>query len=157
MITREYIIKLLDGFLPEQKIFLVDLKILKDNKISVYIDNIEGVTLDQCAEVSKQLEKELDSDVEDFSIEVSSPGLDKPLKLPFQYFKNIGREIDVLKNDGVKYHGILRDFKDSHINLEYDILEKDNSSGKKKTVKKSIDIELNDIKTAKIVVSLKNN
>ncbi len=89
--------------------FLVDV-IVKGKKIRVFLDSETGVTIGECQRVSRYLERYLDEDeriVPDYNLEVSSPGLDRPLLIVRQYQKNIGRALDVLLTSGKKLSGRL--------------------------------------------------
>lgn len=84
--------------------FLVDVIASARNlsKITVIIDGDQGVTIDDCSELSRALSAKLDE--QDFGqgryvLEVTTPGLDQPLKLQRQYAKNIGRSLKVHRTD----------------------------------------------------------
>src|SRR4030042_1586705 len=96
MISAERIRTCIDEELRRNDLFLIDLVVSSSNRIKVVIDSMKGITVDECARLSRTIENKLDRDEEDFDLEVSSPGLDRPLVLPFQYLKNTGRQIEVL-------------------------------------------------------------
>ena len=102
MVSAEAIRQLVEGNPELSKFFIVDVKVSKDNSIVVKADTDNGITIDECGELSAAIEASLDRDAEDFDLEVSSPGLSEPLKLPRQYLKNIGREVFVETIDGEK-------------------------------------------------------
>ena len=154
MINEAIIKSYLEEELIRRELFLVEVSVRPANKISVFIDNMKGVTLEECIGISRYLENRLDRDTEDFELEVSSPGLDKPLKLPVQYDKNIGRSLDVVKTDGIKFTGKLLSRNEEGIKLETEVKTKD-SKGKKRTVIAEQEIKFEEIKTAKVVISLK--
>ncbi len=79
--------------------FLVDVRIDKANNIQVFIDSTEQFDIDSCKRISRKLEEKLDRDKEDFMLEVSSPGLDKPFKVKKQYQKYLHRQIDIWTED----------------------------------------------------------
>jgi ribosome maturation factor RimP len=155
MINPALIRNCLEDELTQRGHFLVEVLVMPGNKIVVYIDSMKGVTLEECIAVSRFLESKLDRNVEDFELEVSSPGLDKPLKLPVQFEKNIGRLLDVLKYDGIKITGKLSGINQGMILLETEVIIKDSKSGKKKKEQKMQEIKYEDIKTAKVIISLK--
>jgi ribosome maturation factor RimP len=123
----------------------------------VFLDNIKGVTLEECMAIHRFLESKMDRDVEDYELEISSPGLDKPLKLPVQFEKNKGRMLEVVKTDGIKVTGKLVGLSDGLIRLETEVKVKDAKTGKKKTIETIQSLRPEDIKTAKVVISLKSN
>lgn len=88
-------------------IFLVEVVVNPGNTIRVHVDRPEGIPIDQCVKISRYLNEKLNRDVEDFSLEVSSPGLGATFKVKQQYDKNTGRDIEVLLQDGVKIEGKL--------------------------------------------------
>lgn len=88
-------------------IFVVDIEVRPGNDISVELDSDSGVSLDACAEISRNIEAALDRDKEDFSLEVGSASITAPFKAPRQYAKYIGKEVEVLTTDGKKLTGTL--------------------------------------------------
>ena len=94
MAFKERVKELLEEGLSEHpSLFLIDFSISADYKISVVIDGDEGVILQDCIDVSRSVENNLDREEQDFSLEVASAGATSPLKLPRQYRKNIGRNL----------------------------------------------------------------
>ncbi len=108
----------LEGILAGKDIFLVGVKVDNNNKIIVHIDTSEGISIDDCARVSRELEEKLDRDREDFALEVSSPGLDSPFRVIEQYQKNVGKRINLVKTDGEKMEGVLKKTGENGIVLE---------------------------------------
>ena len=108
----------LEGILAGKDIFLVGVKVDNNNKIIVHIDTSEGISIDDCARVSRELEEKLDRDREDFALEVSSPGLDSPFRVIEQYQKNVGKRINLVKTDGEKLEGVLKKTGENGIVLE---------------------------------------
>lgn len=108
MIDKEKVQSIVNQELEGTDLFLVDLKIGKDNKISVFIDGDNGVTIQNCIDLSRKIESNFDREVEDFELSVFSSGVGEPLKLNRQYKKNIGRNIEVITNEeGEKIVGEL--------------------------------------------------
>ena len=155
MINSSIIIEHLAEELERRNLFLIEVNIRPGNKISVFIDSMKGVTLNECIAVSRYLENRLDRNIEDFELEVSSPGLDKPLKLPVQFEKNRGRTLDILKTNGIKITGKLLGMDNGLIRIESETVVKDPATGKKRKEPVVQEIRSEDIKTAKIVVSVK--
>lgn len=156
MIHTTRIENLLSEELARRDLFLVEAMVRPGNKIVVYIDSIKGVTLEECIAISRYLENALDRDVEDFELEVSSPGLDRPLKLPVQFEKNIGKVLDIVRKDGIKLTGTLVRIENGIIRTENQVTQKDATTGKKKMEIQTDEILLEDIKSAKVVISLKS-
>ena len=97
----------------EPAYFLVDLRIKPTNNVKVFLDGDSGITIDKCVQVNRKLYRKLEEAVffpdGDFSLEVSSAGLDEPLKSLRQYKKNSGRQVEVLLQDGTQKEGQLKD------------------------------------------------
>ena len=129
--------------------FLVDVSIKPTNNIKVFVDADQGAAIDQLSKINRALYKWVEENLfpnGDFSIEVSSPGLDEPLKLERQYMKNIGRNVEVLLKNGIKKEGKLLSASDNEI-----VLEEEKGHGKKRELIQHI-IFKEEIKTTKIQV-----
>lgn len=83
----------------ENEAFLVDVELKPNNVITVFVDADNGLSIDQIKMINRKIEAELDREVEDFNLTVSSPDLNKPLKIFRQYQKNVGRFLKVKYND----------------------------------------------------------
>jgi len=118
MIEKETIEAHLNGILSGTDIFLVEVKVDSSSKIRVHVDKMEGISIDDCAAISRELVGKLDRDREDFALEVSSPGLDASFRVMEQYEKNIGKIVSVQSKDGSKILGILKEAGESKIIIE---------------------------------------
>jgi ribosome maturation factor RimP len=127
--------------------FLVEIKVSPTNVIAIEFDADSGINAQDCKDLSKYVESELDRENEDFALTVSSPGLDKPLRILRQYQKNIGRSIKVIKNDGNRVQGTLEQVKAEFITLNW--------ADKKKKESKIIELPFNEIKESKVIISFK--
>jgi ribosome maturation factor RimP len=156
MISSTLIQEYLEEELERRNLFLVEVSVRPGNRIAVFIDSMQGITIDECIAVSRHLESRLDRSSEDFELEVSSPGLDKPLRLPVQFVKNTGRYLDVVKSDGIKLTGKLSGTGDDLIRLETEEMVKDPVSRKRRPEKRIYEIRYEDIKSAKVVISVKS-
>jgi len=107
--------------------YLVDLETSSSGHITVYIDGDEGVSLDACTQISRVLESVLDQEPTlggIYTLEVSSPGVSRPLKFPRQYLKHIGRTLRVELINGDKVEGELKTTSHDTITLEVASKEK---------------------------------
>src|SRR5690554_6668798 len=105
---REKVEQLLENALEKNKsLFLIDLDISADNQIRVTLDGDKGVTVEDCIEVSREIEHNLDREEFNFSLEVMSAGLSEPLSIPRQYKKNIGRNLKIKTINNNKLEGEL--------------------------------------------------
>jgi len=118
MIVKEKIFDLIRHLLEEKDVFIVSLEVSIANKISLVIDSMKGVGIEDCIKFSRAIESGLDREIEDFELEVSSAGLGTPYKVLQQYYKNIGKEIEVVLKSGIKISGKLLEVNDSGIVVE---------------------------------------
>lgn len=133
-------------------IFLVEVrKGLKDERIAVFIDADEGITIDKCTLVNRYLNDKLEEiDPEHkYTTEVSSPGVDKALKMPRQYLQHKGRILEVKRKDGELLKGWLKEVGEKNIILED---RKINPLSKKK-VKPDNEIDFDQIAESHVIVS----
>lgn len=130
--------------------FLVEVKIKPTNNVKVFLDADSGISISKCITYNRALYKLIEEKGlfpgGDFSLEVSSPGLDEPLKLKRQYQKNVGRTIETVLMDGAKLEGKLTAVADDSITLE----ETKGKNKKKEIVQHTIFFD--NIKTTKIQI-----
>jgi len=107
MISEQLIKDLTTQHLEGTDRFAVSVAVRSDNRIRIFIDSDTHVLIEHCIELSKFIEGQLNREVEDFELNVSSSGLDQPYKLSRQYIKNVGREVSVLLKDNNKIEGNL--------------------------------------------------
>jgi ribosome maturation factor RimP len=155
MITKDQIEKIITPKIDEEGLFLVEVTVNSSNHISVFIDGDKGVTIDQCIELSRFIEQNLNRDEEDFDLDVSSAGLDLPLKVQKQYIKNIGRLVDIILTNGLKVRGNLIKANDTSIDLEVEKNIVVEGKKRKQLVTVIETYKYSDIKSTKIVVSFR--
>lgn len=149
MIEKKEIIALAEEFLNGSSDYLVDVIIAPANLITVEIDNNEGVDLDRCIELSRYIDSQLDREIEDFELTVTSAGLTSPLKTKRQYTKYIDKEIEVLSKKGVKQFGILKSSNDESFTIEISKMEKPEGAKRKVEVKEDLTFAYDEIKYTK--------
>jgi ribosome maturation factor RimP len=154
----------MDQFIPkiEEKIFtlltdtsfyLLEVKVKPTNNYKIYLDGDNGISINDIAKINRTLRNQIDEEnwfpEGDYSLEISSPGVDKPLQLPRQYNKHIGRDLEVTFLDETKNTiiGKLIEVSPNAINIEEVI-------GKKKETIQHI-IPFSEIKTAIVQISFK--
>lgn len=134
----------------EPEVFLVEIRIKPTNNVKVFLDADKGMSIDKLIQYNRRLYKNLEENNffpgGDFSLEVSSPGLDEPLKLYRQYQKNIGRYVEVVQQDGSKTEGKLTVVEENEITVE-----EETGKGKKKEWVSRI-IPFVNIKTTKVQI-----
>lgn len=132
-------------------VFLVEVKIIPGNNIKVFLDADSGIMIEKCIKVNRALYKQIEESGifpnDDFSLEVSSPGVEEPLKLHRQYKKNIGRTVEVTMNDETKKMGKITAINDDEI-----IIEEKTGQGKKAIIK-TTNILFNQVKHTKVLVT----
>ena len=134
----------------EKDLFLVEIRIKPTNNVKIYIDGDQGVSVDKLVSYNRKLYRQLEEEGifpdGDFSLELSSPGLDEPLKMHRQYVKNIGRPVEVILNDGIKQEGVLKAVSEEAIEVE-------STTGKgKKAITAQLTIPFIQIKSTKIQI-----
>lgn len=131
-------------------VFLVDIRIKPTNNIKVYLDADGGLAIEKCIKINRALYKSIEEAAlyhdGNFSLEVSSPGIDEPLKLHRQYVKNKGRNVEVVLNDGTVYDAVLSGVTDKGIQITV-------TEGKgKKAITKPVELEMAAIKQTKVKI-----
>lgn len=155
MIERKKIAQLIDEYLQGKDLFLVDFSLSKSNHIEVFIDSDKNeVSITDCVALSRHIESNLDREEEDFQLNVSSAGLDIPLKQKRQYKKHVGERLKLQMTDGQE---VLLDLKEVSEESISGIPLKKNTNAKKGSKKqfielKAIQLSFNDIREAKIEV-----
>lgn len=140
--------KMTSALTAETDLFLVDLFIKPTNNIKVFLDGDNGVTIDAVSKLNKTLYKQIEESGlfpdDNFSLEVSSAGIDSPLKMTRQYKKNVGRFLEVVLEDDSIVMGQLKSADDSQILLEI--------KDKKKKEVKELTLSYDTIKKAVVQV-----
>lgn len=133
--------------------FLVSVSVQTGNKIRVEIDGMDGVGISDCVSVSRNIEHNLDREEEDFELEVTTAGLDQAFKVPEQYQKNVGREVQVKLKEGGKIKGKLVKAERDTITLEEKRKERVEGKKKKVEITEQIELDKGKIEETKIVIS----
>jgi ribosome maturation factor RimP len=133
-------------------LFLIDFKVSVDNHISILLDGDQGVNLQSCVEISRQVEHNLDREIHDFSLEVASAGVGSPLQKTRQYSKNLGRKLRVERDTAPTLEGILTDANEDGFTLEWKQREPKPVGKGKVTVTKKETLSYQEITSAKVLV-----
>ena len=153
MTFKEKVSKLiLEALQDKPALFLVDLKINEAYKINVVLDSDTGVALQDCIDISREVENNLDREEQDFSLEVASFGIGSPLKLVRQYKKNIGRTL-IVKTQLENYEAELVDANDDFVNLSWIAREPKKTGKGKEIVQKTLELHYSEIKEAIVTVT----
>lgn len=133
--------------------FLVEINISKDNDIEIVIESEQGtVTLDDCVDISRKFEELFDRDKEDYSLTVTSAGLDQPFKVLKQFVKAIGSKVEVSLKGGRRITGELTSADQSSISLKYSARESIEGKKKKETVEHNDTFDINEVTGVKPVI-----
>ena len=155
VINEERVRTILEEKANEYNHFLVSVKVGAGNRIQVEMDNEEGFGIDDCKLMSRHLESSLDRDVEDFSLELSTPGVGNPLLVPGQYRKNVGRTVEVITLEGEKIKGKLIAAEENVIQVMTKEKVKIEGRKKKEVVETNHTFELDQVKETKVVIEFK--
>src|SRR5690554_1877950 len=141
----------------DKGLIIVAISVSGNNVIQVEIDSEEGsVSIEDCVSVSRNIEHNLDREKQDFELQVSSAGLDKPFRVVKQYIKNIGNEVKIILNENNKsIEGVLKNATEKGVVLEVTSKEKVEGKKKKETVVRDYEFTYDEIKETKIIISFK--
>lgn len=155
MIDKNVVRDLVEEWLKDKEYFLVDVEISPDDRIVVEIDHADGVWIEDCVELSRYIEDRLDRDEEDYELEVGSAGLGQPFKVPQQYVNFIGKNVEVLDNEGKKVRGVLKSVDGNDFTVT--VSEKVRLEGKKRPVLTDVDhtYQMDNVKYTKYLISFK--
>jgi ribosome maturation factor RimP len=154
MIDKDIVKRLVEEKLDD-KMFLVEITVSERNIINVFVDSFDGLTIEQCVNISRYVEHSFDREEEDFELQVSSPGLSEKFKVKEQFFKYVGRAIEVVTVSGTELEGVLKNADEEGVILETSKKEIPEGQKKKQLVVKQHDLKYNEIKSAKAVISFK--
>jgi ribosome maturation factor RimP len=144
--------ELLSEMLVEMDGYLVDL-IIRPSKVEVFADRDPHITIEDCVRISRALVKQLDSEFpfsQQYELEVSSPGMDQPLKVLRQYRKCVGRNVDIVLLSGEKKTGTLLYADEGKL-----IMEEQITKSKKEIEKIQSEIPFIQIKSTILVFNFK--
>ena len=143
---------LTEALSEKQSLFLIDLTITDAFKVIITLDDDNGVVLQDCIDISREIENNLDREEQDFSLEVASAGVSSPLKHIRQYKKNIGRTL-IVKTKTENIEAELVEANDDFVILSWKAREPKKIGKGKETVQKTLEIPYGDIKEAIVTVT----
>ncbi len=157
MIDKNLVLKLAEERIQElnRGLFIVDLSISTRNVINIELDREQGgVSIEDCISVSRNVEHNLDRETVDFELNVSSAGMDRPLRHEKQFIKNTGRLLTFLKTDGVQIEGVLSAFNTEGFVVTVERKVK-NEKNKNVIIQEECTLLKSEIKEIKRVISFK--
>ena len=155
MIDKKFLIQHTEQFLEGSDNYLIDVIINPGNIISIEIDNINGVNIDDCVELSRYIESKLDRDEEDFELTVGSVGLTAPFKMLKQYQKNIGNEVEVLTRKGQKLFGVLKSADEDQFTVTISKKVRLEGAKRKTEVSEDLQFKYKEVKHTKYLIRFK--
>lgn len=147
--------------LPGNEFFIVEVKVtgkLNQQKVLVIADGDNGISIDDCAELSRKLGEALDAaDLFQgaFHLEVSSPGADETILNPRQYRKNAGRRLEILNEDDELIIGKLEEIRENSIVISPEVKKKKSAGKDKKEEPVTLEIPYSKIKKSNVIISFK--
>lgn len=121
--------------------FLIESKLHANNKLEVFIDSDSNMTFEKCSKISRYLEKHIEENNwlgENYTLEVSSPGIDRPLLFLRQYQKNTGRNVEVTLKNGDTKAGLLLKADNEKLYIEEKMRIKEGKKNKTQVVETEI-------------------
>ncbi len=109
------------AYFENTNLFLVDIKVLSNGKIEIFADGINNITIDECVQISRHIYHFLEENnlmTDNISLDVSSPGMDEPLKVAQQFQKQLNKQVDVVLKNGMKITGELLSADDTAITVK---------------------------------------
>ncbi|WP_300694558.1 ribosome assembly cofactor RimP [uncultured Bacteroides sp.] len=155
MIEKKIVCQIVDEWLAGKEYFLVEVTVSPDDKIVVEIDHKEGVWIEDCVELSRYIESRLNREEEDYELEVGSAGIGQPFKVLQQYRNHIGEEVEVLKKDGRKLCGVLKDADEQHFTLTTQKKVKPEGAKRPRMEQEDETFAYDEIKYTKYLISFK--
>lgn len=154
MIDKTALEQVINEALEGTKMYLVTLKVSKDNVIDVALDSDEDITIEDCVAVNDAVLAAFDRDDEDYELTVGSYGITSPLLLPRQYRKNIGYEVEVLTADGRKLKGVIADADEEGFTLTMTVKKKLEGKKRPEMVEEQERFNYSDIKQTKNIIKI---
>ena len=154
MIDKTALEQVINETLEGSKMYLVTLKVSKDNVIDVALDSDEDITIDDCVAVNDAVLAAFDREDEDYELTVGSYGITSPLLLPRQYSKYVGGEVEVLTADGRKLKGTLADADAEGFTLSMTVKRKLEGKKRPELVEEQERFNYSDIKQTKNIITI---
>lgn len=148
MITKEKVLEIIEADVTTEGFFIVEVKVRKGNLISVYVDGVDGITIEYIKKISRLIEGAFDREVEDFELEVSSPGIGKPFKVIQQYYKCVGKTIEVVLLNESSFQGVLLEANAEGITIKVEVMEKREGEKRKNLHIDTHHVQYTEIKSA---------
>ena len=155
MVDKKIIEQVVTEAIAGSDIFIVEIRVTPDNMVTVELDSTSGLDIDTCARITRAIEAAVDREIEDYELEVGSAGLTAPFKVPAQYVKNIGNDIEVLTRDGRKMTGRLTDVSGTEFTIEVSRKVKEPGAKRPTLVTEPVTLSMDNVKKACYLIQFK--
>jgi len=157
MIDKNIIKTTVEEWLQQGDYYLVDVEMTPDGRIVIEIDHADGVWIEDCADLSRYLQEKLGDELGEYELEVGSAGIGQPFKVVQQYRNHVGKEVEVLQQDGKKLQGILVAVSDDGTQFTISTKEKQHVEGKKRPVLTEVEktYDIGGVKYCKYLLNFK--
>lgn len=152
MISKAKVTEIVEQWLTGKEYFLVDVSVSADDRIVVEIDHADGVWIEDCVQLSRFIEDNLNREEEDYELEVGSAGIGQPFKVLQQYVNHIGKEVEVLAGDGKKYRGLMARADEANFTVVVQVKEKPEGSKRPVLVDKEYTWRYEEVKYTKYLI-----
>ncbi|MDR2805953.1 MAG: ribosome assembly cofactor RimP [Dysgonamonadaceae bacterium] len=149
-----FVAEITENYLKNSDKYLVDVRLEPGDRVVIEIAGDTPVSIDDCIALTKYIESQLDSDAENYELEVGSIGISQPFKMLRQYRNAMGKEVETLLKTGKKYSGILKTADENGIVLTIQKQIKPEGAKRKMTVEENLTLDYNDIKYTKYIIKL---
>ena len=157
MIDKNVIKTAVEEWLANNEYYLVDVEMTAEDRIVIEIDHADGVWIEDCADLSRFLQEKLGDELGEYELEVGSAGIGQPFKVVQQYRNHVGKEVEVLQQNGQKIQGILKSVSDDGQQFCMTTKEKQHVEGKKRPVLVEVDktFAISEVKYCKYLLAFK--
>ena len=157
MIDKNVIKTAVEEWLEKGDYYLVDVEMTPDDRIVIEIDHADGVWIEDCADLSRFLQEKLGEELGDYELEVGSAGIGQPFKVVQQYRNHVGKEVEVLQQNGQKAQGLLKEVSEDGAQFVVTVKEKQQVEGKKRPQLVEVDktFAISEIKYCKYLLKFK--
>ena len=157
MIDKNVVKTAVEEWLQQGDYYLVDVEMMPDDRIVIEIDHADGVWIEDCAALSRFLQERLGDELGDYELEVGSAGIGQPFKVAQQYRNHVGKQVEVMTQDGQKQQGLLTAVSDDGAHFTLTVKEKQHIEGKKRPVVADVDktFAVDDVKYCRYVLNFK--
>ena len=157
MIDKNVIKTAVEEWLEKGDYYLVDVEMTPDDRIVIEIDHADGVWIEDCADLSRFLQEKLGEELGDYELEVGSAGIGQPFKVVQQYRNHVGKEVEVLQQNGQKVQGVLKEVSEDGAQFVVTVKEKQQVEGKKRPQLVEVDknFAVGEVKYCKYLLNFK--